>query len=85
VAILVPTQAGLKILQDEQLDRSEGDSAQAHQARLRRHGGRTRLCRHGDEDPEQRRIEDQQERRSGPDGQQHELALDVVSDLDLFL
>jgi len=38
----------------------------------------------GDEDPEQRRIEDQQERRSGPDAQ-HELALDVVSDLDLFL
>src|ERR1700738_5461723 len=74
-----PHQSGLKILQDEQLDRAEGYSSQAHHqpdfADMADEFGRAGM---GDEDPEQRRIENQKERRGGPDGQQHELAVYVV-------
>ena len=37
------------------------------------------------EDAEQRRIEIERKRRQRPDRQQHDLALQVVADLDLFL
>ncbi len=81
-----PHQAGLEILQDEQLDRAEGDAAQAHhQPDLADMADEFGGADMGHEDPEQGRIEHQQERRGGPHRQQHELALDVVADLDLLL
>jgi hypothetical protein len=43
-------------------------------------GGRVRL-----EDAEQAGIDEQDERRECPDGQQHDLAPEIVADLDLLL
>ena len=37
------------------------------------------------EDAEQRRIEVERQRRQRPDRHQHDLALEIVADLDLFL
>ena len=81
-----PHQAGLQILQHEELHDAEGDAGQAdHQPQLADMGDQLEGVGVRREDAEQGRIDDQQQRRGRPDGQQHQLALDVVADLDLFL
>ncbi len=81
-----PDQAGHDVADEEQLHGPEQQAANAdgepdlgnlpHEI-SRRHPGR--------EDTEQGRIGEQHQRRQRPDHQQHDLALQIVSDLDLFL
>src|SRR5215467_8274247 len=81
-----PHEASLHVLEKEQVDRAEDETAepdgQPHQGDIV-----YKLCgrRMWFEQPEQARVKIQDERRCGPDRHQHDLALQVVTDLDLFL
>jgi len=81
-----PHQAGLHVLDEHQVDSAEQQSAhsdgqpqQPHVAHVIAGGGG------GREKAEQGRAHPQQGWRQHPDRQQHDLALEVVADLDVLL
>ncbi len=81
-----PDEAGLDVPDEEQLDGAEDQTADAdHDPH---HGDvveQLRVVAVGLEQAEQRGIEVEGEGRDGPQRHQHDLALKVVADLDVFL
>jgi len=81
-----PHQAGLHVLDEHQVDGAEQQSAHSHRQPDQPHVVHVIGAAGGGRDPpEQRGAQPQQPGRERPDGQQHDLALQVVADLDVLL
>jgi len=80
-----PHQARLHVLDEEQVDCAEHQSAQAHREPYLAEVLHEVTAGGIREEPEQGGIDPQDHGCRGPDGHQHNLALQVVADLDVFL